>query len=301
MGHYIVPGALSPTAHTIEGSAGNDALVGGSLADTIIGGAGDDTIEGGGGGDVMTGGAGRDTFTFAAGGTDGDIITDFTQGEDVLDLTLFGMVDLGSLSIVDDGFGNAMVFLPSGDDVTLQGIAPTAVDIGDFRTLVGDGTFNNLLGSLGSDGIDGGAGDDVIDGGLGADAVFGGSGDDVLIWDSADSMIDGGAGIDTLRVIGGDVDLTSFAGALTNVEILDLLTDADVNAVTLTAQDVLDATSGNTLTITGDAFDSLNAGSGWTDAGVTDGGSQIFTQAVGGETARLLVDSGIVTNADILV
>ncbi len=56
----------------------------------------------------------------------------------------------------------------------------------------------------------------------------------------------------------------------------------------------------DTLTITGDGSDSLEAGSGWTDGGLDGGGNQIYTQVVGPDTATLVIDPTITVNGDIL-
>lgn len=87
-------------ANTITGSGEDDNISGGDGRDTLIGGAGNDWLKGDGGGDTLTGGAGADRFVFWAtsdsydGGarSDGgkimpDIITDFTSGQDVIDLS----------------------------------------------------------------------------------------------------------------------------------------------------------------------------------------------------------------------
>ena len=76
---------------TLHGNGGNDALVGGSGADTLIGGAGADILIGGSGQDTMIGGDGWDTFYFgtitdAGNGASRDVIIDFHQGEDRIDL-----------------------------------------------------------------------------------------------------------------------------------------------------------------------------------------------------------------------
>ncbi len=173
---------------TLIGDAGANVLNGGDGADTLDGGAGNDRIEGGGGGDTMTGGAGSDTFVFASGGTDGDIITDFTQGQDFIDLTDFGGTDLDSISVTDDGGGNAFVYLPSGDDVTLQGVAPSAVDNSDFITFAGTSGNDTLSGSAVADGIHGGAGDDTINAGDGDDVIYGGAGSDIAYGEAGDDI-----------------------------------------------------------------------------------------------------------------
>ena len=78
-------------------------MTGGTGDDTMTGGTGDDTMTGGTGDDTMTGGTGDDTFVFAAG--DGsDTITDFTDGEDPIDLSAFSAISgFSDLTINQDG------------------------------------------------------------------------------------------------------------------------------------------------------------------------------------------------------
>ena len=67
-------------------------LTGNALAQTIIGNNGVNKITGGGGKDTMSGKNGRDTFDFNAlsdmtkSGSTTDVITDFTRGQDKIDL-----------------------------------------------------------------------------------------------------------------------------------------------------------------------------------------------------------------------
>lgn len=71
----------------LKGKNGNDILEGGSGNDTIIAGKGDDILGGGQGRDILKGGRGRDAFVYQQVKEGRDIITDFTVGEDVLDLS----------------------------------------------------------------------------------------------------------------------------------------------------------------------------------------------------------------------
>jgi Ca2+-binding RTX toxin-like protein len=83
----------------ILGSGGNDSIDGNGGADTLSGGAGDDTIRGALGADVLAGGPGHDRFAFQRinvtsidsppGEGARDVILDFQQGEDVIDLTFY--------------------------------------------------------------------------------------------------------------------------------------------------------------------------------------------------------------------
>ena len=118
---------------TFDGGAGNDWIFGGEGVDTLdgnagndrlIGGEGRDTLEGGAGTDTLTGGAGADTFAYHAG--DGsDTITDFSDGEDKVDLSALeaisgfeelSMVQLGSFVTIDlHGHGGRTIALENVD------------------------------------------------------------------------------------------------------------------------------------------------------------------------------------------
>ena len=110
---------------TVDGTAGADTLAGGAGADTLTGRAGDDTL---------TGGAGADTFVFAA-GHGNDTVTDFTDGEDLIDLSAFaGISGFGDLTVTQVG-GNVVIDLTGqtdGGTITLQGFDLDDLDGTDF-------------------------------------------------------------------------------------------------------------------------------------------------------------------------
>ena len=91
------------------GEGGDDVLRGGEGRDQLDGGTGDDWLFGGEGNDQLIGGAGADTFVFGPNnGTDS--IIDFSDGEDVIDLSAFeaisGFDDLyiwsfGTTTVID--------------------------------------------------------------------------------------------------------------------------------------------------------------------------------------------------------
>ena len=168
------------------------------------------------------------------------------------------------------------------------------------QTLTGGNGDDVLNGGAGNDTLLGGNGKDMLDGGAGDDVLLGGNGKDSLIWDNVDSVIDGGNGQDTLVADGGNIDLTTYGGTLTSIEILELAGDGADSSVTLDAQDVLDMSSTDILTVSGDLGDSIDAGSGWTDDGPDGNGSQIYTQMVAGSLATLVVDLDLAVNGDIL-
>lgn len=72
------------------GGAQNDELYGGMGDDSLLGGGGDDRLAGGRGDDELTGGAGADIFVFNRNAGD-DFIADFTNGQDRIDLSNFGI------------------------------------------------------------------------------------------------------------------------------------------------------------------------------------------------------------------
>ena len=106
------------------------------------------------------------------------------------------------------------------------------------------------------------------------------AGDDTLLYD--DNALNGLAGTDTVQLrLGEDLDFSGIVN-LSNIERLDLMPSNQSHSVSnLSLQDVLDITgSGKTLTILGDAGDSV----GLKDGTGTDQWVQSGSQTVGGHT-----------------
>jgi Ca2+-binding RTX toxin-like protein len=91
-----VKGVVIENAH---GGSGNDLITGNDADNVLEGNAGDDVISalagndiinGGPGNDTLTGGAGNDVFIFEP-GSGHDTITDFTVGQDFLDVSELGV------------------------------------------------------------------------------------------------------------------------------------------------------------------------------------------------------------------
>jgi hypothetical protein len=183
----------------------------------------------------------------------------------------------------------------SGDD-TLAGLAgdDTLNGLAGADWLDGGDGKDTLIGGAGADTLIGGNGKDILDGGAGADTLLGGNGTDILTWDVLDITIDGGNGQDTLLAGGADIDLTVFGGTLASIENIDLSGDNTANTVVLAAQDVLDMSSNGTVTIDGDVGDIVDAGTGWTDAGIA-GGFHVYTQGL----ATIKLDVDLTVNPDI--
>jgi hypothetical protein len=81
---------------------------------------------------VLFGQGGNDTFVFEH-GTGGDVIGDFTHGQDKINLHAFGFASFAALqaSFHQVG-GDGAIDLGGGDFVVLQGVTMSALDGGDF-------------------------------------------------------------------------------------------------------------------------------------------------------------------------
>ena len=144
----------------LDGGAGNDVLTGFHGDDTLIGGEGNDRLRAGQGDDVLEGGQGNDTFQGAGGddtlnGGEGDdafygnagadvfvfdpanghdTIRDFTDGEDIIDLSAFGLVEgLGDVpSSPYQGGLRLDLSDHGGGTILIKGTSPDNIDDSDF-------------------------------------------------------------------------------------------------------------------------------------------------------------------------
>jgi Ca2+-binding RTX toxin-like protein len=125
----------------VEGRGGNDEIAGGDGDDELEGGAGDDFLLGGAGNDVLLGGAGNDTLD----GGDGDDYFDGGAENDVLaggagvDAYLI-RGGMGADTVTDGELGESNVLL-LGAGVTRQGLA--AQRVGDSLVLTLRGTSDS--------------------------------------------------------------------------------------------------------------------------------------------------------------
>jgi subtilisin-like proprotein convertase family protein len=78
------------------GNEGFDTMSGGYGNDLLYAGEGDDVLDGGHDNDILEGGAGNDLFLITM-DSGMDIILDFSPGQDLIDLTAFGMDDVNDL------------------------------------------------------------------------------------------------------------------------------------------------------------------------------------------------------------
>ena len=103
----------------IFGGKGNDILTGGEGNDVLKGGPGEDTfIVDGDDMDVLYGGTEKDTFQFFPSNLGGGSIRDFSDGEDVIDLTEFtGITSVADLDLISHG-DNVRIELSGTDYLT---------------------------------------------------------------------------------------------------------------------------------------------------------------------------------------
>src|SRR3954471_5039542 len=198
--------ALAPTdvwvfgnaapSQTVNGTSGNDTLIGGDGPDTLNGFAGDDSLFGGAGADQLNGGDGNDTL-------DGTHKTHLTPDPDV--------------DTMEGGAGNDTYYVDNASDVLVDSSGVDTVISLLFQWTLGPG-FENLTmrpddegghgigneldnvidGSVVGRGIlEGLAGNDVLISGTGANTLLGGEGNDTIRARSADT-VDGGNGNDVI-------------------------------------------------------------------------------------------------------
>ena len=220
---------------SLEETDGNDLIAPGSGNDTVGGGDGDDVFLDGAGDDVYTGGAGAVTFLFSChgSGTGNDTITDFTSGEDTIDLRGFpGVSGFDDLTLTQGGDDVVIDLTAHGggtvrqESVSLDGIA------GESFIFQADGTEgeDSIQGLAFREYIHRGGGDDTLDGGGGDDVLFGGgAGVDELYGGSGSNTFDGGAGDDYLvsSWSKGDADTFVFAAGDGHDTIIGLADGAD--------------------------------------------------------------------------
>ena len=239
--------SLTADRIVINGSTGNDTIVGSSQRDDIHGGSGVDTITPGPGNDVVNGDAGNDTiiagltggggYDFYDGGADIDTL-DYSSATG--DLTVYMTpADRSSQAVTSpDGAGPNPDTI--GELLTNAGISPTTTLVGRadgseiatdaFRnienvttgsgndTIVGDSLANILKGGGGIDHIWAEGGNDTIYGGDGNDVLVGGaggsapSGNDTIYGEAGNDQLFGEDGNDYLDGGLGSDTLSGGAG-----------------------------------------------------------------------------------------
>lgn len=225
----------------LEGGDGDDTLKGNGDGTRLLGGAGDDVLEAGQYGAVMTGGEGVDTFSILSTYRPlTGVITDFTVGEDLIDLRPSN----GYLSITQVG-ADTLIVLAQDLQLRLLNFSATSLTSDSFiqrvypivlhggpgadtmsltdgpRHLYGEGGADRLYGTSSNDRLDGGTGNDLLDGRGGLDELFGGAGHDELIAADTDAdRLEGGTGNDVYRINPLDVVIEAAGSGVDTIHIL---------------------------------------------------------------------------------
>ncbi len=179
----------------VQGTDGDDLVVGGERRDQLSAGPGADQMAGGAGNDFMAGEEGDDLISGGAGndrlfGDEGD---DFLFGDHGND-RIFGGIGNDS---IDGGEGRDKARAGNGDD-TIEGGA------GKDR-LFGEGGNDGIKGGAGKDRLEGGTGQDTLSGGADRDKLRGGSDADTFIYlpgDGRDTIRDFEPGVDKIDLTG---------------------------------------------------------------------------------------------------
>ncbi|MEM9139335.1 MAG: M10 family metallopeptidase C-terminal domain-containing protein [Pseudomonadota bacterium] len=197
---------------TVEGTAGRDLIDGTEAADVLDGAAGNDRLRAGEGDDRLIDGAGRDAlwggqgadiFVMVADG-EPDTIKDFQSGVDRIDISAWGVTEVGQLD---------MLVSRTGKTVLKNGSETLAIDTGQFG--IPDDILSGVSldcavapaaplvveGTAGNDKVRGTEADEIIRDGAGRDALWGRGGSDVfqLVADGApDAIKDLEVGVDQI-------------------------------------------------------------------------------------------------------
>ena len=203
---------------TIDGGAGNDAIVGSLGNDVLIGGDGNDVIRGGAGDDTLVGGTGNDRFIWNLGdgsdlfeGGDGTDTAEVNGGNGAETFTIsanggrvrFDRVSSAPFSLDIGTTENLVLNANGGDDIITAGNGLAALIL---LTIDGGAGNDAITGGDGNDVLIGGDGNDTVIGGRGNDVAQLGTGDDEFIWNPGDGsdVVEGQAGFDTLAFNGSN-------------------------------------------------------------------------------------------------
>jgi Ca2+-binding RTX toxin-like protein len=134
----LVGGALDGSGNELD-----NALTGTAAANVLTGGDGDDRIVGGGGLDTLSGGDGADAFAFEALSNRSAAIVDFSQGEDLLEVSAAGFgggLVAGFAPTVVNAVKTALAFVTGTDGYFIFDTAGTSMGTLYWDATGGSGT-----------------------------------------------------------------------------------------------------------------------------------------------------------------
>ena len=252
---YVLP--VNVENLTLTGSVATQAL-GNAGNNVLLGNGANNILDGGAGNDTLAGGAGDDTYVVDAAG---DLVTEAANaGSDTV------------LSSVSYTLGANL------ENLVLSGSASINASGNAFaNTLVGNGA------------------DNVLNGAGGADALRGGDGNDTLIYDAQAVQLDGGAGLDTLRISGTaqTLDLATLGNA-SSIERIELGNGG--NTLQIDEVSLLALSSTDTLVVEGGGSDRVSLGSGWSFVGNVAGYARFSSATANVEVASAVAVNGVQVN-----
>lgn len=273
-GPYVYPGLGEvggvDTIH-INGSTGNNNIVGTSQDDIISGNAGDDNIEGGTGKNRIDGGPGSDTASYTrarsrvavnlalAGpqNTLGAGVDTLLQIENLVGSAFNDtLVGNAGANIIEGGPGNDSINGAAGSDTASYENASSRVVVNlaltSAQNTIGAGTdtllqIENLRGSRFNDTLIGNNGPNVIEGGPGNDSINGGAGFDTASYEHANARV-----VVNLSIAGAQNTIGAGVDTLTSIE----------NLIGSSFNDTLIGNGGPNVIEGGPGNDSINGGAG---------------------------------------
>ena len=212
--HQLFRG-FAPSNH-LQGSVGQDLIIGGAGNDVLSGGSGGDWLVAGRGNDSLNGGIGDAVYVIAQGGDRKQISDlDYTAGN--RDVVMFTNVLGADVTQVERHGSQLYLHYGNGDQLWVNNYFVSGafrveafqfadgelwgdVDLRDRAVVGGATSGNDWLGGFTDmvNRIDGLDGDDQLHGGVFDDVLKGGNGNDWLNGNDGDDWLDGGAGNDVL-------------------------------------------------------------------------------------------------------
>ncbi len=298
-GGFAINGVSADDVSGVSVSSAGD-MNGDGFDDLIVGAKGDDPNGSASGASFVVFGKTDGTavqLSNVEAGRGGFVINGVSQG----DYSGFSVSSAGDVN--GDGFDDLIVGANQDDPNGSYSGASFVVFGGDFSGAVTEiGTVGNdtLNGSAGVDILVGGTGNDMLLGAGGADVLYGGAGDDVVeVSDLTFARVDGGNGVDTLRLTGNGLTLDLEAldnTSLSSIEVIDL--NGGGNALTISPVELFRLAEGtNTLRVLGNAADAVMLAHGpWTrEADLTDGGAIFAVYTQGHARIEVAVDVAVST------
>lgn len=236
-----------PAGLVLNGTSGNDSLIGSVEGDTIRGDAGNDTLQGGAGDDLLYGDSGNDSMI---GGAGNDSYYVGSTSDRVIELSNDG---------VDSVFSTVSLTLSANvENLTLLGSANLTGRGNELaNTIMGNVGANQLYGGEGNDTLFGSDANDALYGDSGVDSMIGGLGNDNYYVDTIGDVVLENANEGTDRVF------SSISHTLAdNLENLTLTGVLDINGSGNDLVNSILGTSGNNILSGFAGNDALTGGGG---------------------------------------